>query len=344
MEPWMPPEALAACGRETLGDGCVREHDRSGDPGLFGQLVVAGLPGSTLWNSMVAPLLDLEVSGWLWYQGESNVGDQPSFEKCFPAMINSWRAHWANRSATQAHIADVSTPLAAPKAKPFVFFQLAPWPGLDLGAIPSMRLVQMSALALPEVGMVVTADQGDSAGAFHPIHPPSKAELSRRAALVLDRLVYGNVSSPLQGPQVVESVFDPWLPSWGDFHEGTGLNSYVCAPRSGFSCGGVRVTFDQELVLASDYGDLYSYDNGLRLWDANMTKFQPAMLTRISSDRRTLQLNTTWTFGEAGPAVLRYACSDYPTMKLYNAFGLPAPPFTAQLVRAPSVGQAVAFV
>jgi hypothetical protein len=44
-----------------------------------------------------------------------------------------------------------------------------------------------------------------------------------------------------------------------------------------------------------------------------------------------LQLNTTWTFGNEPPAFLRYAFSDYPNMPLYNAAGLPTPPFVIKI-------------
>merc|ERR1712000_715482 len=144
-----------------------------------------------------------------------------------------------------------------------------------------------------------------------------------------DRLLYSNLSAPAQGPQVSSAVFDAWDPSWADYHFGTGSNSYVCKPGSGFRCGGVRVQFDQELVLKSSYGDRNSYDNGLVLWDRSMKKSQPAQITSVDGD--TLQLNTTWAWGEDAPAILQYAYTAYPTMRLYNAFELPTPQFTVNI-------------
>jgi len=104
------------------------------------------------------------------------------------------------------------------------------------------QVQEQSVSNLSRVGMVVTADkvshtetqrstshpflthaltQGDAAAAFHPIHPPSKAELSRRAALTTQRIVYGDSSVPLQGPRVVKAFYDAWDSSWGDYHYGT---------------------------------------------------------------------------------------------------------------------------
>ena len=106
-----------------------------------------------------------------------------------------------------------------------------------------------------------------------------KEELSHRAFLLTDRLVYGNLDLPLQGPQPIKATFEPWEPSWNDFHFGTGAGSYVCHPGSGFRCGGIKVQFDQDLVLDSTNGQSNSYvdrglapprpsSNDLLLWDS----------------------------------------------------------------------------
>jgi hypothetical protein len=219
-------------------------------------------------------------------QGESNCG-QKSFSRCFPAMIEAWRGEWK-----------------AP-AVPFMFFQLAPWPALN-GAggscnIAAQRAAQVNATNLKNVGMVVTADRGDASGAFHPIHPPVKEELSHRAFLVTDRLVYENLTSPLQGPQPIKATFEPWQPDWGDYHFDTGAGSYVCKPGSGFRCGGIKVEFDQELVIDSSYGQSNSFvnaglapsrpsSNDLLLWDNTSTKWQRAEIINVSG--KVLQLNT----------------------------------------------------
>ena len=97
MEPWMPPEAFS-CGDAPGGVAAEAAPSRPADPGLYSPgrhpavELDAGPPGlhSTLWNGMIAPLLSLRISGWYWYQGESNCG-QKSFSRCFPAMIESWR-------------------------------------------------------------------------------------------------------------------------------------------------------------------------------------------------------------------------------------------------------------
>ena len=90
---------------------------------------------------------------------------------------------------------------------------------------------------------------------------------------------------------------------WGDFHFGTGLGSYVCHAGSGFRCGGIKVVFDQELVLDRTLGQSSTWvgaglaparpaTNDMVCWDNTSTKFQRAEITGVSG--KVLQLNITW--------------------------------------------------
>lgn len=77
MEPWMPPAAFS-CGDAPgkVSTLTTTYTARNADPGLYSAgrhpmvELEAGPPGlrSTLWNSMIAPLLTLKLSGWFWYQ------------------------------------------------------------------------------------------------------------------------------------------------------------------------------------------------------------------------------------------------------------------------------------
>ncbi|HYJ65761.1 MAG TPA: sialate O-acetylesterase, partial [Parafilimonas sp.] len=46
------------------------------------------------YNSMVAPLINYKIKGFVWYQGESNTGKPDEYAKLQPAMINDWRNKW----------------------------------------------------------------------------------------------------------------------------------------------------------------------------------------------------------------------------------------------------------
>ena len=174
IEQWSPPEALAQCSNNSRG--------------------------SALYNGMVAPLLQTSVKGWIWYQGEANVGE--AIYGCrFKALINAWRQRW-NVNSVSNQIATTRSPLSS--ANPFVFVQLAPYHadngntecliegGASRGKLATQRLLQTQALTLPAVGMASAVDLGDSASPYWPgsVHPRSKQPVGRRLALEAMRLGY----------------------------------------------------------------------------------------------------------------------------------------------------------
>ena len=73
-----------------------------------------------------------------------------------------WRSSWPGATAST----------------PYIFVQIAPYPAYDIGLTTGIRYAQRAALQLAGVGMVVAADIGDPAGAFHPIHPYSDFEMA----------------------------------------------------------------------------------------------------------------------------------------------------------------------
>lgn len=283
-------------------------------------------------------------------------------------MVDDFRASWAAAGGAAV--------------TPFIFVQLACWPLGNTGVLDAFRYMQASIASEPRTGMVVTADACDPAGAFHPIHPPFKQEVARRAFLWADAEIYGNTSSPRAGPVLTQSAWDAWEPSWcvcraprrahslapaaatltnpksdrapprplfnrGDYHYGTGSGSYVCGSGGQFTCGGVRLTFDRPVALnafytpasarAGPYGFARGAASGFTV-ARNNTWEQPVVLSGISADGLTVQLNVTYI----GPSTalgseLRYAFADYPSaMPLIDAAsGLPVAPFNTTLARFP---------
>ena len=299
------------------------------------------------------------------------------------AMIQDWRQSWAK--------------VGASPTLPFLFAQISAWPTGATGhtgeMIPIFRVaVEKTLTDLPRVGMVVSADIADPAGSYHPIHPPCaihtarssytyvhtcmhdilidarrwKAELARRAWLWADNAIYSNNSSPLSGPRVVSASWDQWE-DWGDYHHGTGSNSYVCSSKcpgaTCWTCAGVRVRFDQPIMLRHFYqmdapaATEHIYDftkggiSGFEVWSANATDgfsdlswWQPTALTSLV-DEYTIQLNLTYIEPQNNrsrlvnsrptPRVLKYAWREYPSaMPVVNSFGLPAGPFNVTITAA----------
>jgi len=108
-------------------------------------------PGA-LYEGMIAPLAPYALRGFLWYQGESNVGRAAAYAELFPALIRAWRAAWA-----------------ADPAPAFLFVQLPNYSDHrpDGRAWAALREAQAAALALPGTGMAVAID-GDEPDNLHP--------------------------------------------------------------------------------------------------------------------------------------------------------------------------------
>jgi len=187
--------------------------------------------------------------------------------------------------------------------------------------IAIQRYAQQAALRLPKVAMAVTADIGDAASAIHPIHPIKKAEIGRRSWLAGSNIIYGNANSPLNGPQLTKSQVDLWDQSWGDFHYGMGISN-VCTPGSGFTCLGIRLTFNEPLqVLPITQQWVNGFDI---ITDTNL--LQPVSYTTLRDNNMTIQLNVTVTSGNLQR--LNYAWHDYPVMPFYGVTNnLPIAPF-----------------
>jgi sialate O-acetylesterase len=130
---------------------------------------------TVLYNKMIHPLLPFPVTGFLWYQGESNADSDSSlvYRDLFATMITDWRMRW-NRGDL-----------------PFLWVQLANFmaaseqPGDSEWAV--LRESQSAVLALPKTAQAVIIDIGDA----DDIHPRNKQEVGRRLALAARRVAYG---------------------------------------------------------------------------------------------------------------------------------------------------------
>jgi sialate O-acetylesterase len=104
----------------------------------------------------------MAISGFAWYQGESNTRPQKSvadqYACDFQAMISEWRKVFQNPDAY------------------FGFVQLSTWCCEDVFEIPQLREAQMTALELPNVGYATNADHGKGCT----IHPNTKQFCGKR--------------------------------------------------------------------------------------------------------------------------------------------------------------------
>jgi sialate O-acetylesterase len=135
-----------------------------------------------LYNAMIAPLLNYNIKGVIWYQGEGNTNRAMEYKTLFPAMIADWRKNW--------HIGNFT----------FLYVQL---PGYLPGGIEpaesqwaQLREAQLMTLSVPNTGMAVTTDIGE----WNDVHPSNKEDVGIRLALVAEKVAYYDKKVVYSGP------------------------------------------------------------------------------------------------------------------------------------------------
>jgi sialate O-acetylesterase len=144
-----------------------------------------------LYNAMIYPLLNFQVRGFLWYQGETNVVRPSTYAAKMVAMIGLWRTKWGNDSL------------------PFYYAEIAPYNyaanQMDLTETQTMaallREQQYKVMSMTDnTGMVCTNDL------VYPferneIHPSNKQEVAIRFTFWALHNAYGYNDVPANGPQ-----------------------------------------------------------------------------------------------------------------------------------------------
>ncbi|MFK8056089.1 MAG: sialate O-acetylesterase [Saprospiraceae bacterium] len=177
-----------------------------------------------LYNAMIRPLRDLKVSGVLWYQGESNTGDEGETNEY--AVQLKQLSKMFRKEAGQADV-------------PFFVVELPDWlptsePNHQLYAHwAMMRQAQRTILAEPNTSVTVTLGYGDTKN----IHPENKRPVSRMLADEAMRLVYGVEDGPRFSTEIeLEKLGDAMIVRFGNV--GSGLKSSDGKAINGFAVQG----------------------------------------------------------------------------------------------------------
>jgi sialate O-acetylesterase len=229
---------------------------------------------SALYNGMVQPLVPYAIAGVIWYQGESNVERAYQYRTVFPLLISNWRDKWKQQL-------------------PFLFVQLSSFgktPNSNTGSNwAELREAQAYTLKLPNTGMAVTTDIGDSLN----IHPRNKADVGYRLAASAFNLVYH-----------LPGFFESPLFEAADFDDGAAVVSFTHAEQ------GLNVK------------DKYQYIKGFELAGADH-KFYYAQA--VITDKNKVKV---WCSRVPNPVAVRYAWTDAPVeANLFSIQGLPVAPF-----------------
>lgn len=140
------------------------------------------VPGTTfirwkptgLYNAMINPLINYNITGAIWYQGESNTGKPKEYGDLLTTMITDWRNKFNN------------------KEMPFITVQLANFMESKSQPVESnwaeLRDQQRKvSLQVPNAGLAVIIDVGE----WNDIHPLDKKTVGDRLALQAMKLAYG---------------------------------------------------------------------------------------------------------------------------------------------------------
>ena len=151
-----------------------------GQPAAPPTLPIGHAQASGTYQAMIHPLVPYALRGFLWYQGESNVGEGMLYTLKMEALIHGWRQQFGVAEA------------------PFLFVQLAPYNygGPREGALQALWVAQQHVLKIPRTGMAATMDIGNPSD----IHPRNKSEVGRRLALWALADTYGKPEIVKSGP------------------------------------------------------------------------------------------------------------------------------------------------
>jgi len=313
---------------------------------------------SGLYNAMIEPIVPFATAGVIWYQGESNAERAWQYRTLFPALISNWRTKWETDNL------------------PFLFVQLANWNTETIpvergwGSWQVLREAQLATLSVPNTGMAVIIDIGDSTN----IHPNNKWDVGHRLALIAEQKVYNRLIES-SGP-IYTSIYRAGASIRLRFrHVGSGLyagreNVPVKTGRaipSSASTASTSIdsssTTGQETPANGDSAAVSSGDLAISIGDSLLIHRNRAFIEDTSpiEPERTVMLTgfviagsdkvfhpanaritgdevVVWSEQVPYPVAARYGWDDNPYCNLYNSEGLPASPFRTDDWDVPTQG------
>jgi sialate O-acetylesterase len=266
-------------------------------------------PPSFFFNGMIAPIIPYALKGGLWYQGESNAGDD-LYRKLFPALIADWRSRWG-----QGDFPFLLVQL--PNYKPRTNEPSEKENGRDSGTVV-IREAQLETLkTVANTGMAVTIDLGEAEN----IHPPDKIDVADRLVRCAQHIAYGEdivFSGPIYdsctiGGEKVHIKFK---------HAGTGLKIGTPPPAALKQTAAAIPGTDASVANPSASPVTISTElHGFAIAGADK-KFVWAKAAIESPDTITV-----WSDEVKQPVAVRYGWAENPEVNLYNSADLPASPF-----------------
>ena len=138
-----------------------------------------------MYNAMIHPITNYKVNGFIWYQGESNIGGYQVYAERLNNMVTLWRELWEDTDL------------------PFYFTEIAPF---EYGAgdwAAYLREAQFDAQKIiSNSGMISTNDLVEEYEKYN-IHPRNKTDVGIRLAYMALNRNYGFNHVATNGPEFV---------------------------------------------------------------------------------------------------------------------------------------------
>eukprot|EP00937_MAST-01D_sp_MAST-1D-sp2_P001120 g1120.t1 len=301
--------------KDTLGDG------KSGPcPGpIVGSM---GQP-SQQYNGQLHPLLNTTIKGAVWYQGESNNGQNELYACRYEQLMREWRAEWhvgtGGATDPQFPMGFVQIgPMTNDEAHPDNTFQIRMGQTAGYGYAPNARW--------PNAFMGTAFDLANPPGSHciaGCIHIFNKQAAAHRLALGARRVAYGEAGLVFSGPRVEGVAVAPVARGVEEAGAGAAVAATVTYGAVGTEGAGI--------VLRGAYGFEGSADGGKTWVRGNATA---ATKTTVTVAFPAAALAGAGAGAGAGAALthVRYAFDDAPSIftgtgpAVFNGEGLPATP------------------
>lgn len=181
---------------------------------------------TSLYNTMIAPIINFTCKGFVWYQGESNTGKPEMYENLQTNLIRDWRSKWNGNNL------------------PFLYVQL---PGyMDMNYLPSesnwavLRDGQLKALSEPNTAMTIAIDLGE----WNDVHPDRKKDVGDRLALAAQNIAYHETDLEYSGPLFKSAEINGNKIVVSFSHVGLGLTTSDNEPLNYFAIAGEDKKFE----------------------------------------------------------------------------------------------------
>ncbi len=176
VESWLPKELVYSYPENTIPLG---SHEPVKEKGGWYHCSSSYV----MYNGMIYPVHNYTIKGFLWYQGETNVGFHDYYADRLSTMVGVWRNLWGQ--------GDI----------PFYEVELAPWTYRGDGTMGArIREAQHKAAEIiPNSGIICTNDLAYPYEADQ-IHPCQKRQVGERLALLTLNKTYDMSALPYEGP------------------------------------------------------------------------------------------------------------------------------------------------